>query len=60
MLDDVLAQKLYMMKIEVNVNPELWDSEDIREEFLKHLQQIHQLKGIEIEPDFQGFMGYKI
>jgi len=48
MLDDRLPQKNYMIKIEICENPELWDSEDIKEEFLKHLVQIHELGGIEI------------
>ena len=41
MLDDSLTQKNYMLKIEVCVNPELWDSKEIKEEFLKRLEQIH-------------------
>lgn len=54
MLDDDLPQKMYMLKIEICVNPKFWDLNDIKEEFLKHLEQIHELKGIDIENLKQG------
>lgn len=33
----------------MNVNPEIWESDDIKKEFLKHLALIHEMEGIEIE-----------
>ena len=49
MLIDRFTQRHLILRIEVNVNPEIWESGDIKKEFLKHLALIHDMEGIEIE-----------
>lgn len=49
MLEKGLTCDQCMVKIELWVNPELWELDDIKKEFSKHLEKIQQLKGIEIE-----------
>jgi uncharacterized protein YlaN (UPF0358 family) len=49
MLENGLSRELFMIKIEICANSELWDSENIKEELTKHLKEIQQLNGIEIQ-----------
>ncbi len=49
MLVDRFTRRQLVLRIEVNVNPEIWESDDIKKEFRKHLAQIHEMEGIEIE-----------
>ena len=48
MLIDRFTQRELVLRIEVSVNPEIWESGDIKKEFLKHLALIHAMEGIEI------------
>lgn len=49
MLEDRLTRKKLILRIEISVNPEIWESDDIKELFSKHLEEIHTMQGIEIE-----------
>ncbi len=49
MLVDRFTRRQLVLRIEVNVNPEIWESDDIKKEFRKHLALIHEMEGIEIE-----------
>lgn len=54
MLEDRFTRKQLILRIEICVNPEIWESDDIKREFSKHLEEIHKMQGIEIENLHKG------
>ena len=54
MLEDRFTRKQLILRVEICVNPEIWESDDIKREFCKHLEEIHKMQGIEIENFHRG------